>query len=319
MLPVLVTGGAGFLGSHLIRILLERNYRVIAIDSLWTGSLDSIANIQDHPNFTFLRHDVTLPFTGIINDVSQIYHLACPASPKHFVKNPIDILNKCFQGTKNVLDFAVKCNARVLLASTSEVYGDPLVYPQAESYYGNVNPFGPRSCYDEGKRVAEAMAYAFRLENNLDIRIGRIFNAYVPGMLPSDGRVVPNFISAAIGQKDMQIAGDGNARRCFQYVGDCVLGLYTLMQSSCLSPVNIGCDDEISIANLAQLINDIVSRKTASAPVDVLFTEKSDDDPFRRRPEISMAKEKLQWQPRVGLRDGLEMTVNWFLAFLAAI
>lgn len=200
-----------------------------------------------------------------------------------------------------------------------EVYGDPLVYPQAESYYGNVNPFGPRSCYDEGKRVAEAMAYAFRLENNLDIRIGRIFNAYVPGMLPSDGRVVPNFISAAIGQKDMQIAGDGNARRCFQYVGDCVLGLYTLMQSSCLSPVNIGCDDEISIANLAQLINDIVSRKTASAPVDVLFTEKSDDDPFRRRPEISMAKEKLQWQPRVGLRDGLEMTVNWFLAFLAAI
>lgn len=282
---------------------------------------------------------MTLPFPEDIQNVSEIYHLACPASPKHFAKNPIEILQTCYQGTKNVLDFAVKCKARVLLTSTSgksptpihpninqcgqksfpmtdpmeEVYGDPLVCPQSESYYGNVNSFGPRSCYDEGKRVAEAMAYAYRLEKNIDVRIARIFNAYGPGMRPDDGRVVPNFISAAIEHRDMEISGDGTAIRCFQYVGDCVLGLYKLMQSSCTTPVNIGCDKETSIADLACLVSDIVARKTGSPSAKVRFTDGLDDDPVRRRPDISLAKRELKWYPDVSLEQGLEMTVDWFL------
>lgn len=185
--------------------------------------------------------------------------------------------------------------------------------PQSESYYGNVNSFGPRSCYDEGKRVAEALVYAYRLEKNIDVRIARIFNAYGPGMRPDDGRVVPNFISAAIEQRDMEVSGDGTAIRCFQYVGDCVLGLYKLMQSSCTTPVNIGCDREISIADLARLVSDIVARKTAASPVKVKFADGLDDDPVRRRPDISMAKRTLQWYADVGLEQGLEMTVDWFL------
>ncbi|TDZ55148.1 UDP-glucuronic acid decarboxylase 4 [Colletotrichum trifolii] len=313
METVVVTGGAGFLGSHLVALLLEKGHRVIAVDSLWTGSAENITKLQEHPNFTFLRHDVTAPFPESLEKATRIYNLACPASPKKFPKAPLGILETCYKGTKNALDLASKTGARVLLASTSEVYGDPLVVPQGEQYHGNVNPFGGRSCYDEGKRVAEALAYAYRLEKQTDVRIARIFNAYGPFIRPDDGRVVPNFIAAALRQEDIRITGDGSASRCFQYAGDCAMGLYRLMESSVMGPVNIGREEETTIGEMATMINDIVAEKTGRPKVRIVYGPKPDDDPYRRVPDASKARRELGHEAKVGLAEGLQRTVDWFV------
>ncbi|KAI1501137.1 UDP-glucuronic acid decarboxylase 1 [Biscogniauxia marginata] len=319
MPTILVTGGAGFLGSNLVSFLLENaENKVVAMDSLWTGSMDSISNVKDNPRFRFIRHDVTQPFPDEVGSVERIYHLACPASPKRFPESPLGILSTCFKGTENVLELAAKIKARVLLASTSEIYGDPLVCPQPETYHGNTNPFGPRSCYDEGKRVAEALAYAFRKQQNVDIRIGRIFNAYGPGLRPDDGRVVPNFVVSALASRDVKITGDGTASRCFQYVSDCVEGLVCLMESSYLKPVNIGCVEETTVGDLARLISDIVARKTGNPPVKISLTAKREDDPYRRVPDTTVASQELGWAPKVGLTRGLETTVDWFMTTASA-
>ncbi|KAI3548383.1 hypothetical protein CSPX01_03179 [Colletotrichum filicis] len=313
MHTAVVTGGAGFLGSHLVALLLEEGHKVIAIDSLWTGSNGNVTRFQNHANYAFLRHDVTKPFPKSLEKADRIYNLACPASPKRFPQAPLGILETCYKGTKNVLDLASKSGARVLLASTSEVYGDPLVCPQPESYWGNVNSFGGRSCYDEGKRVAEALAYAYRLESKVDIRIGRIFNAFGPGIRADDGRVVSNFIAAALKQEDIIITGDGTASRCFQYAGDCVMGLYKLMESGVLDPVNIGREEETTIGKIAVMINEIVAEKTGRLQVRVIFGPKPDDDPYRRVPDASKARRELGHEAKVGLREGLEKTVDWFM------
>ncbi|KAI1372101.1 UDP-glucuronic acid decarboxylase 1 [Hypoxylon crocopeplum] len=319
MPTIIVTGGAGFLGSNLVSLLLENvENHVIAMDSLWTGSMESISNVKDNPRFRFIRHDVTQPFPEDIGSVDRIYHLACPASPKRFPESPLGILETCFKGTQNVLDLAAKTGARVLLASTSEIYGDPLVCPQPETYHGNTNPFGPRSCYDEGKRVAEALAYAYRKQQNVDIRIARIFNAYGPGLRPDDGRVVPNFVMAALAGQEVEITGDGTASRCFQFVSDCVGGLACLMESSYLKPVNIGCVDETTVGELAKLVSDIVAKKTGKPPVQIKLTAKREDDPYRRVPDISVASKELGWAPKVELTKGLETTIDWFMALTPA-
>ncbi|KAI8274709.1 hypothetical protein K4K56_001658 [Colletotrichum sp. SAR 10_98] len=307
-----VTGGAGFLGSHLVGLLLEEGYHVIAVDSLWTGSTGNVTKFQNHPNYTFLRHNVAEPFPEQLENASRIYNLACPASPKRFPQAPLGILETCYVGTKNVLDLAYRSGARVLLASTSEVYGDPLVCPQPENYWGNVNSFGGRSCYDEGKRVAEALAYGYRLEKNVDVRIARIFNAYGPGIRPDDGRIVPNFIAAALRQEDIKITGDGTASRCFQYAGDCAMGIYRLMESSVLTPVNIGREEETTVGEMANLINDIVAEKTGRPKVGIVFGPKPDDDPYRRVPDAGKAKRELGHEAKIGLKEGLEKTVEWF-------
>ncbi|OHE97882.1 hypothetical protein CORC01_06745 [Colletotrichum orchidophilum] len=313
MPTAVVTGGAGFLGSHLVALLLKKGYQVIAVDSLWTGSAGNVTRFQNHPNFTFLRHNVTEPFPKNLEKADRIYNLACPASPKRFPQAPLGILETCYKGTKNALDLASKSGARVLLASTSEVYGDPLVCPQPESYWGNVNSFGGRSCYDEGKRVAEALAYAYRLESKVDIRIGRIFNAFGPGIRPDDGRVVSNFIAAALKQEDITITGDGTASRCFQYAEDCAMGLYKLMESAVLDPVNIGREEETTIGKMAVMINEIVAEKTGRPQVRVVFGPKPDDDPYRRVPDASKARRELGHEAKVGLREGLEKTIDWFM------
>ncbi|MCJ1474648.1 UDP-glucuronic acid decarboxylase 1 [Lambiella insularis] len=310
-MKILVTGGAGFLGAHLVELLLKQKHEVLVIDSFWTGSSEAIAKFEHIQAFCFMRHDVTESYPSDI-EVDQIYHLACPASPKRFPENPLAILRTCFEGTKNALELAKRCNARILLSSTSEVYGDPLVCPQAESYWGNVNSFGPRSCYDEGKRVAEALAYAYRLQFGTEVRIARIFNAYGPGLLPNDGRVVSNFIAAALAGEDIVVTGDGKSSRCFQFVTDCVRGLNLLMNSSFEGPVNIGSDHETSIGELATLVKDLVASKTGQPAVGVTYLPAKQDDPFRRVPNIRLAKEKLEWEPTIGLSQGLEDSVDWY-------
>ncbi|KAI1194942.1 UDP-glucuronic acid decarboxylase 1 [Nemania serpens] len=319
MPTILVTGGAGFLGSNLVGLLLAKpENTVIVMDSLWTGSMDSIKGVKDNARFKFIRHDVSQPFPDTIGSVDRIYHLACPASPTRFPEAPLGILNTCFLGTTNVLELGKKTGARVLLASTSEIYGDPLVCPQPETYHGNTNPFGPRSCYDEGKRVAEALAYGYRKQSNVDIRIARIFNAYGPGLRPNDGRVVPNFVMAALNGEPIVITGDGTASRCFQYATDCVTGLMALMESNYLKPVNIGRVDETTVGELAKTISDIVAKKTGKPAVGVVLTDKREDDPFRRVPDVTVATRELGWTAEVDLVKGLETTVDWFIAEAAA-
>jgi UDP-glucuronate decarboxylase len=245
---------------------------------------------------------------------SQIYHLACPASPVHFAKEPISILETCFLGTRNALEAARQWNAKLLLASTSEVYGDPKQCPQTEGYFGNVNPFGPRSCYDEGKRVAEALVFAYKHEHSLDLKVARIFNVYGPGMRGTDGRVISSFISRALCGEDVLVNGSGEATRSFQYVGDCVSGLRTLMDSTWNEgPINIGCEAEISINDLAQIVVQRVAAITGKRQVGVKYGDAMVDDPMRRKPDCSLARRVLHWIPKVELSDGLENTIAWHM------
>jgi len=305
MKSVLVTGGAGFIGSHLVDILLSRGESVICIDNFFTGSKKNILSFMDNPNFELIRHDVVVP---ILLEVDQIYHLACPASPVHYQNNPIKTLKTSVLGTLNMLGLAKRTKARILLASTSEVYGDPQVHPQSESYNGNVNPVGPRACYDEGKRAAETLMMGYRQYNNTNVAIARIFNTYGPRMLPNDGRVVSNFICQALRGDNLTVYGDGSQTRSFCYISDMVNGLIRLMESSEHGPINLGNPHEVTIIELAELILKMIpgtGSKIEYKPLPI-------DDPVRRRPDISFAKNILKWEPTVPLEEGLDATIAYF-------
>ena len=303
---VLVTGGAGFLGSHLCEALLSRkDCSVICLDNLFTGSRHNIGRLFRNPNFEFIRHDITQPITL---EVDQIYHLACPASPIHYQRNPIKTIKTAVQGTLNVLDLAREVGARVLIASTSEVYGDPKIHPQVETYWGNVNPIGPRACYDEGKRCAEALAVSYSQQYGVEVRIARIFNTYGPNMHPQDGRVVSNFIMQALSMKDITLYGDGTQTRSFCYVEDLIRGFLKLMAiDKDPGPINLGNPNEITVEELARMVLRETSAKSGikKEPLPV-------DDPIRRKPDISKAKEILGWEPIVNLIDGLHETIEYF-------
>ncbi|KAH8646901.1 hypothetical protein BX600DRAFT_484751 [Xylariales sp. PMI_506] len=311
---VIVTGGAGFIGTHLVERLLSEGRRVVVLDSVWTGSPDNIDKFKGNDNFSFIQCDIRDPLPAL-EQPSEIYHLACPASPDQFEETPVEILETCFEGTKNIFDLAVRSKARVLIASTSEIYGDPKVVPQSEKYWGNTNSFGPRACYDEGKRVIEALAYGYQRQHGLEVRLARIFNAYGPSMRVRDGRAVPNFIASALEGRAMPIYGDGSATRCFQFVTDCVAGLMALMASDYSGPVNIGSDVETRVDEIAEMVREIVCAKTGNDMDGVVidYRPAREDDPYRRKPDISLAKRVLHWQPKVSLRNGLEETVDYFL------
>ncbi len=305
MKTVLVTGGAGFIGSHLVEALLKRGTTVLCLDNFFTGSKRNILPFIENANFELIRHDVVEP---ILLEVDQIYHLACPASPVHYQNNPIKTLKTSVLGTLNMLGLAKRVKAKILLSSTSEVYGDPEVHPQPESYHGNVDPVGPRACYDEGKRAAETLMVGYRDYNHVNIAIARIFNTYGPRMLPNDGRVVSNFICQALQGKDLTIYGDGTQTRSFCYISDMVKGLIGLMESSEQDPVNLGNPQEVTIGELAQ----IVLRLIPSANSKIRYLPLPKDDPVRRKPDISLAGSALQWAPQVTLEEGLAATVAYF-------
>ncbi len=300
----LITGGAGFVGSHLIDRLMEAQEKVICVDNFVTGSKKNIENWLNHPKFELINHDVVNP---IDLNVDRIWHLACPASPIHYQKNPIKTAKTSFLGTYNMLGIAKKCKARFLLASTSEIYGDPEVHPQSEFYNGNVNPNGIRSCYDEGKRIAESLTCDYMREHNTDVRIARIFNTYGPRMMANDGRVVSNFICQALNNEPLTIYGRGIQTRSFCYVDDLVEGLIKLMNCSYKGPVNLGNPEEYTILNLSKIIRDKINKN-----IQIIKKELPQDDPKKRNPNIDLAKEKLHWQPTIKLDDGLNKTINYF-------
>jgi len=307
---VLVTGGAGFLGSHLVDHLMNKGYDVICMDNLFSGCKTNITKWIGHPRFEFMRHDVTQP---VWLEVDQIYHLACPASPVFYQNNPIKTLKTSFLGTMNMLGVAKRCRARILLTSTSEVYGDPLMHPQKESYWGNVNPIGIRSCYDEGKRVAETLMFEYHRQNNVQIRVARIFNTYGPRMLENDGRVVSNFICQAIKGIPITVYGKGEQTRSFCYVDDQINGLYSLMNGDNIGPINIGNPNEYTILELAQTIQKIVNPDNK-----ISFKPLPSDDPKKRQPDITKAKKHLGWTPKVELEEGLTNTIAYFKELIAA-
>ncbi len=307
---ILVTGGAGFIGSHLIDRLMNAGQEVICLDNFFTGDKKNILHWHNHPYFELIRHDVTDP---IRLEVDQIYHLACPASPVHYQYNPVKTIKTNVMGTLNMLGLAKRVKARFLLASTSEVYGDPEIHPQTEEYRGNVNPIGIRSCYDEGKRVAETLAFDYHRQNNVDIRVARIFNTYGPRMLENDGRVVSNFIAQALQNKPLTIYGDGSQTRSFCYVTDLVDGLIRLMNGEHIGPINLGNPEEYTVLELAQKvqaqINPAISIQKKPLPAD---------DPQRRRPDITKATSLLGWNPTIPLQEGLKLTIQDFSDRLAA-
>ena len=300
----LVTGGAGFLGSHLIDKLMESGEDVICLDNYFTGRKNNIFKWINNPNFELIRHDVT---NKINLEVDKIWHLACPASPIHYQINPIKTAKTSFLGTINMLGLAKRTGAKILLASTSEVYGDPEVHPQPEEYRGCVNSIGIRSCYDEGKRIAETLCFDYQRMHNVDIKVMRIFNTYGPRMVPNDGRVVSNFICQALQGKSLSIYGDGSQTRSFCYVDDLIKGMMLLMESDQHGPINIGNPNEFTIRNLAELIIQKIDPK-----LDLLFEPLPEDDPLQRKPVIDMAKAKLNWEPKIGINDGLDKTINYF-------
>jgi len=304
MQRTLVTGGSGFIGNHLCRKLLEEGHRVICLDNLFTSDKSSIADLLEHPNFEFVRHDVTQPF---LFEIDQIYNLACPASPIHYQYNPIKTLKTSFLGTMNALGLAKRVHAKILQASTSEVYGDPTVAEQTESYWGNVNPIGVRSCYDEGKRISETLCFDYKRQHGVDIKVVRIFNTYGPNMHPYDGRVVSNFILQALANKPITIYGDGSQTRSFCYVDDLTDGLVKMMASEESGPINLGNPNEMTILQLAELIIRLAKSQSV-----LEFQELPNDDPRRRKPNIALAKEKLDWQPSVSLQSGLLKTIEYF-------
>lgn len=303
-LRILVTGGAGFVGSHLVDRLMLAGHNVIVVDNMFTGRKKNIQQWIGHPNFQLVVHDVVEP---IMMEVDQIYHLACPASPPHYQYNPIKTIKTSTEGTLNMLGLAKRTEARMLLTSTSEVYGDPEVHPQKETYWGNVNPIGPRACYDEGKRVAETMMYAYQKQSDLEVRVSRIFNTFGPRMHPNDGRVVSNFIIQALQNKDITIYGNGAQTRSFQYVDDLVDGLIALMGSNYSNPVNIGNPDEYTVKEFAHLIKELTKSNSS-----IIMLPATADDPRQRKPDIGVAREKLGWRPRVNVRDGLAKTIAYF-------
>lgn len=301
----LVTGGAGFLGSHLCERLLNDGHEVICLDNYFTGRMANVAHLRDNRNFELIRHDVTEP---ILLEVDRIFNLACPASPIHYQFNPVKTIKTSVMGAINMLGMAKRVKARILQASTSEVYGDPAVHPQTEDYWGNVNPIGIRSCYDEGKRVAETLFMDYHRQNKVDIRIVRIFNTYGPRMLPNDGRVVSNFIVQALNGEDITIYGDGSQTRSFCYVDDLIEGFVRMMnQDKIIGPVNIGNPGEFTMLELAKEVLDLTGSKSK-----IVYKPLPGDDPKMRRPDITLAKEALDWEPTIPLRKGLEKTIVYF-------
>lgn len=301
----LVTGGAGFLGSHLCERLLNDGHEVICLDNYFTGRMANVAHLRDNRCFELIRHDVTEP---ILLEVDRIFNLACPASPVHYQYNPVKTIKTSVMGAINMLGLAKRVKARILQASTSEVYGDPAVHPQTEDNWGNVNPIGIRSCYDEGKRVAETLFMDYHRQNNVDIRIVRIFNTYGPRMLPNDGRVVSNFIVQALKGDDITIYGDGSQTRSFCYVDDLIEGFVRMMsQDKIIGPVNIGNPGEFTMLELAREVLDLTGSKSK-----IVFQPLPGDDPKMRRPNIDLAKSALGWEPTIPLRQGLEKTIVYF-------
>ncbi|MGQ4648974.1 GDP-mannose 4,6-dehydratase [Lyngbya aestuarii] len=301
---ILVTGGAGFIGSHLIDRLMADSHEVICLDNFYTGHKRNILKWLDHPYFELIRHDITEP---IRLEVDQIYHLACPASPVHYQYNPVKTIKTNVLGTLYMLGLAKRVKARLLLASTSEIYGDPDVHPQSEDYRGNVNTIGPRSCYDEGKRVAETLAFDYHRQNGVEIRVARIFNTYGSRMLENDGRVVSNFVVQSLKGQPLTVYGDGSQTRSFCYVSDLVEGLIRLMNSQHTGPINLGNPDEYTILQLAQTIQNMVN-----PDAEIIFKTLPQDDPKRRRPDITKANALLNWQPTLPLQEGLKLTIEDF-------
>tara|TARA_A100001015_G_scaffold303160_1_gene392362 strand:- start:2314 stop:3252 length:939 start_codon:yes stop_codon:yes gene_type:complete len=304
----LITGGAGFIGYHLCLRLLKLGYEVLCIDNLYSGSYENVKILSKYKNFRFLNLDICNPIR-IKYKPNEIYHLACPASPKAYQFDPIKTLNTCSKGSINILEFAKKNNSKILLSSTSEIYGDPLQHPQTESYFGNVNPIGPRSCYDEGKRYAESLFINYHNYYKINIKISRIFNVYGPNMDRNDGRVVSNFITQCLDSKPITINGSGAQTRSFCYVSDLVDGLIKLMKSKNLfiGPVNIGNPNEISIYKMAKKI-----KKLTKSESEIIFMETVVDDPLIRKPNIKLAKKELNWTPKVKLDDGIRKTIDYF-------
>lgn len=309
---ILVTGGAGFLGSHLCERLLADKYDVLCVDNFFTGGKTNVAHLMMNPNFELMRHDVTFP---LYVEVDQIYNLACPASPVHYQFDPVQTTKTSVHGAINMLGLAKRVKARILQASTSEVYGDPEVHPQPESYWGRVNPIGPRSCYDEGKRCAETLFFDYRRQHNLDIKVVRIFNTYGPRMSPNDGRVVSNFIVQALQGKNITIYGDGSQTRSFCFVDDLIDGVVRMMRSpeGVTGPVNLGNPGEFTMLELAEKILHLAGSKSR-----IVFEPLPVDDPQQRQPNITMAKDMLGWQPKVSLDDGLKETLVYFRKLLNA-
>lgn len=305
---ILVTGGAGFLGSHLCDKLLEdKNNYVICMDNLYTGSKENILHLLNNKNFEFLRHDVTWPLYGV--EANQIYNLACPASPIHYQRDPVQTVKTCVHGAINMLGLAKRCKAKILQSSTSQIYGDPSVHPQIEEYWGNVNPIGPRSCYDEGKRCAETLFNCYRMQYNLQTKLIRIFNTYGPRMSTGDGRVVSNFICQALKGQDITIYGDGSQTRSFCFVDDLINGMIKMMNSfdSIHGPVNLGNPGEFTIKELAQKVIEFTNSHSK-----IVYMSLPKDDPKQRKPDISKAKELLDWEPTINLDQGLKRTISYF-------
>jgi UDP-glucuronate decarboxylase len=308
---ILVTGGAGFLGSHLIDRLLAGGHEVLCVDNLFTGTKRNIEHLHSHPRFEFIRHDITFP---LYVEVDEIYNLACPASPIHYQHDPVQTTKTSVHGAINMLGLAKRLKCRILQASTSEVYGDPAVHPQTEAYFGNVNPIGPRSCYDEGKRCAETLFFDYHRQHGLEIKVARIFNTYGPRMHPSDGRVVSNFIVQALKGEPITLFGDGTQTRSFCYVDDLISGFLSLMASpvSLTGPINLGNPTEFTMRELAEKV---LAQVGASSPVVTLPLPQ--DDPRQRRPDISLATQLLNWVPKIPLNEGLKPTIDYFRTRIA--
>lgn len=313
MKKILVTGGSGFLGSHLCDRLISRGDDVLCVDNFFTGSKQNVKHLLTHPNFELMRHDVTFP---LYVEVNQIFNLACPASPVHYQHDPVQTTKTSVHGAINMLGLAKRVGARILQASTSEVYGDPEVHPQPESYWGKVNPIGIRSCYDEGKRCAETLFFDYHRQHNLDIKVVRIFNTYGPRMHPNDGRVVSNFIVQALQGRDITIYGDGSQTRSFCYVDDLIEAFLRMMETEhgFTGPINIGNPCEFSMLQLAELVLKYTQSKSK-----LIFNPLPSDDPKQRKPDISLAQQKLDWTPKVSLEDGLKETISYFKQILPTI
>jgi UDP-glucuronate decarboxylase len=304
-MKILVTGGTGFIGNHLCRTLLSEGNSIICLDNNFTGSMNNIKDMLDNPNFKFVNHDIINP---VYFDVDQIYHLACPASPPAYQFDPIFTIKTNVLGTINALEIAKTSKARLLLTSTSEVYGDPHISPQVEEYWGNVNPIGIRSCYDEGKRIAETLTMEYNKMHNIEVRIARIFNTYGPNMSKEDGRVVSNFINQCLENKDITIYGDGSQTRSFSYVDDTVDGLIKLMNNTeTIGPINIGNPYEITVKELAGIITNMIECNSK-----IVYMDLPSNDPMKRNPDITKAKKFLNWEPKVDLKIGLEKTIEYF-------